>query len=142
MRASFLAAMREFEGGTADADGLSVADLSLGECFETYVRSMNEGALAWQRTYVGALVRCWWWVVDGEFIGRISVRPDLTPGVPDGNHVGYAVRPSRRRQGHATAMLAAVLPVAFHLGINPVNRLTATRDGRCHYGEPGAHGTR
>jgi predicted acetyltransferase len=154
LRASFLTAMREFEEatGTADADGLSVAELSSADCFETYVRSMNEGSLPWQRTHAGSYVRCLWWVVDGEFIGRISVRPDLTPGVPEANHIGYAVRPGRRRQGHATAMLAAALPLAFDLGIDPVRvicaetnvgsrrviernrgRLVRIRDGRCLY---------
>jgi predicted acetyltransferase len=34
-------------------------------------------------------------------------------------HIGYVVRPSARRRGHATAMLAAALPVANALGIDP-----------------------
>ena len=34
-----------------------------------------------------------------------------------GGHIGYDVRPSARRQGHATAILAAALPVAASLGI-------------------------
>jgi predicted acetyltransferase len=36
-----------------------------------------------------------------------------------GGHIGYDVRPSARRQGHATAMLAAALPIAAGLGIDP-----------------------
>lgn len=153
-RASFLAAMREFEEqiGTADADGLSVAELSTGGCFESYVRALSDGSLPWQRTYAGSHVRCFWWVVDGDFVGRISIRPDLTPGVREANHIGYAIRLSRRRQGHGTAMLAAVLPVAVELGIDPVivvcaetnigsrrviernsGRLIAVHDGRRRY---------
>ena len=34
-----------------------------------------------------------------------------------GGHIGYDVRPSARRRGHATSMLAAALPVARGLGI-------------------------
>jgi predicted acetyltransferase len=34
-----------------------------------------------------------------------------------GGHIGYDVRPSARCQGHATAILAAALPVAASLGI-------------------------
>lgn len=153
-RASFLTAMREFEDliGTADADGLSVADLSTGGRFEHYVRALSEGSLPWQRTYAGSYVRCFWWVVDEDFVGRISIRPDLTPGVRDANHIGYAVRPSRRGQGHGTAMLAAALPLAAELGIDPVvlvcaetnigsrtvierngGCLTAIDGGRCRY---------
>jgi predicted acetyltransferase len=33
-------------------------------------------------------------------------------------HIGYDVRPSARRRGHATAMLTAVLPHARELGID------------------------
>jgi predicted acetyltransferase len=36
-----------------------------------------------------------------------------------GGHIGYDIRPSARRRGHATAMLAAALPVARSLGIGP-----------------------
>lgn len=153
-RASFLTAMREFEelAGAADADGLSVADLSSTRQFDSYVRGMAEGSLPWQCTHAGSYVRCWWWVRDGEFIGRISLRPDLTPGVLHANHIGYAVRPSRRGQGHASAMLAAVIPEGFKLGIDPLilvctetntasrkvierngGYLTSITDGHCHY---------
>ena len=122
LRASFLAAMGEFEEetGAADADGLSVAELSRPGRLGEYVRAMNRGCLPWQRTHAGSYVRCWWWVVGGEFVGWISVRPDLTPGVAGANHIGYAVRPGRRGEGHATAMLAAALPIALGWGIDPV----------------------
>ncbi|HEY7926376.1 MAG TPA: GNAT family N-acetyltransferase [Candidatus Dormibacteraeota bacterium] len=36
-----------------------------------------------------------------------------------GGHIGYGVRRSARRRGHATAMLRGVLPKAFALGIHP-----------------------
>lgn len=123
LRTSFLKAMREWEQstGTADADGLSAAALSVPGRFEEYVQLMCEGRLPWQRTHAGSWVRCFWWLDHaGEFIGRISVRPDLTPGVRDANHIGYAVRPSRRREGHATGMLAAALPIAWAMEIDPV----------------------
>jgi predicted acetyltransferase len=60
----------------------------------------------------------WWWVEDSEYLGRISVRHRLTPFLLEaGGYIGYDVRPSARRQGHATAMLHAVLPHAQSLGI-------------------------
>jgi GNAT superfamily N-acetyltransferase len=59
-----------------------------------------------------------WWVQDGEFLGRVNVRHYLTEGLlRKGGNLGYEVRPSARRRGHATAMLAAALPVAADLGI-------------------------
>jgi predicted acetyltransferase len=59
-----------------------------------------------------------WWVEDDEYLGRVSIRHHLTPWLRDfGGHIGYVVRPSARRKGHATAMLAASLPWARALGI-------------------------
>jgi predicted acetyltransferase len=63
-----------------------------------------------------------WWV-DGpegaeEYVGRMSIRHRLNDGLLElGGHIGYDVRRSRRRRGHATAMLREALPVARRLGI-------------------------
>ena len=49
----------------------------------------------------------------------MSIRHRLTPSLLlMGGHIGYDVRPSARRRGHATLMLAAALPVARGLGID------------------------
>jgi len=59
------------------------------------------------------------WLVDGEeFLGRVGIRHRLTPALLEaGGHIGYDVRPSARRRGHATAMLREALIVARGLGI-------------------------
>ncbi|RYD40958.1 MAG: GNAT family N-acetyltransferase [Verrucomicrobiaceae bacterium] len=63
----------------------------------------------------------WWWAEDDEFIGRIAVRHELNERLLEaGGHIGYDVRRSRRREGHATRMLAAVLPETRKLGIEDV----------------------
>ncbi|MGZ4747952.1 MAG: GNAT family N-acetyltransferase, partial [Oryzihumus sp.] len=51
------------------------------------------------------------WVVDGEqMLGRVSIRHSLTPFLLEvGGHIGYAVRPSARRRGHASAALRLAL---------------------------------
>ena len=61
------------------------------------------------------------WFVDGvEFLGRLSIRQELTPALNEvGGHIGYCVRPSARRRGDATQMLARSLPIAAALGIDP-----------------------
>ena len=62
----------------------------------------------------------YWWIDAATYLGRISIRHRLTPRLLEvGGHIGYDVRPSARRRGHATAMLAAVLPHAKELGIDP-----------------------
>jgi len=62
-----------------------------------------------------------WWVHGDAYLGRLSIRHELTPALFTwGGHIGYAVRPSARRKGHATAMLRSALPMAASLGIDPV----------------------
>jgi len=62
-----------------------------------------------------------WWAEGDEFIGRIAIRHELNARLLEwGGHIGYDVRSSRRRQGHATRMLAAALPEARKLGIERV----------------------
>lgn len=61
-----------------------------------------------------------WWVDGEDYLGRISVRHRLTDFLLEvGGHIGYYVVPSRRREGHATAMLRAVLPAAHRIGVDP-----------------------
>jgi predicted acetyltransferase len=66
-----------------------------------------------------------WYVEGDEFLGSISVRHSLNAALEQwGGHVGYAVRPSAQGQGHATAMLAAMLGhIREHL---PLDRVTLT----------------
>ena len=70
--------------------------------------------------YVGQVrseTRCWGvpistlWYIDGDtYLGTVLVRHRLTPELARrGGHIGYHVAPRYRRQGHATAMLAAGL---------------------------------
>jgi len=70
------------------------------------------------------------WYVEGErFLGSVSVRHRLNETLEAwGGHIGYAVRPSARGQGHATAMLAGMLAhVREHLDLERVT-LTANLD--------------
>jgi GNAT superfamily N-acetyltransferase len=61
-----------------------------------------------------------WWAAGDEYLGRLSIRHRLTPHLLYfGGNIGFEVRPSARRRGHATAMLAAALPLAAALGIDP-----------------------
>ncbi len=66
-----------------------------------------------------------WYVEGDEFIGSVSTRHYLSPGLELwGGHVGYAVRPSAQGQGHATTMLALMLD---HIRANlALERVTLT----------------
>lgn len=59
------------------------------------------------------------WVVDDgdEYVGSIAFRHELTPFLLEqGGHVGYSIRPSARRRGHAGTALRQVLELAAEMG--------------------------
>ena len=82
-----------------------------------------------------------WWVDAADYLGRLNIRHRLAPGRAGerNGHIGYDVRPGARRRGHATAMLAAALPIAAGLGLprvlvtcdadNEASRRTIERNG-------------
>lgn len=124
---SFLAAMAEFvEEGRAGEDSMIGGDLArFGSTWHT-----DQGFAAYVAETLGESGRprhpgfvcqtTWWWVDGADYVGRISLRHELTDRLLQvGGHIGYDVRRSRRREGHATRMLAAVLPRAAERGIDP-----------------------
>ncbi|MFL6174769.1 MAG: GNAT family N-acetyltransferase [Marmoricola sp.] len=123
--ASFLAAMAEFaaEGRTGDRSMLG-GDLAewtgrweSAEGFADYVTRVRADAEQ-VRHEDWVLCTSLWWVEAGEYIGRLAIRHELNDWLREvGGHIGYDVRRSRRREGHATAMLAAALPIAAGLGV-------------------------
>ncbi len=136
VQASFLAAHAEIAAGSrpgwAEADrwlGLmsaepvqrieSLADPAEFAAFCAAQRRLAEEDAPRPAGYVADTVR--WWVDGAEWLGRLSIRHRLTRQLLDvGGHIGYVVRPSARRRGHASAMLTAALPVARRLGIDQV----------------------
>jgi predicted acetyltransferase len=126
LKASFLAAMAEFadEGRTGDGSGIG-SDLELwvgrwetDDGFAAYVAEKlgeREGPVKPDWVHCTNL----WWAEGDEYIGRMSIRHELNYWLKEvGGHIGYDVRRSRRGEGHATAMLAAALPIARGLGID------------------------
>jgi predicted acetyltransferase len=67
------------------------------------------------------------WLWDGGFVGSIGIRwapgtEALPPHVL--GHVGYAVVPWRRGEGHATAALGLLLPLAAETGLRWIDLTT------------------
>lgn len=59
--------------------------------------------------------------VDGELVGRVSIRHELNEWLADyGGHIGYCVVPAHRRLGYATEILRQGLIIARSLGIDAV----------------------
>ncbi|ABP56636.1 hypothetical protein Strop_4208 [Salinispora tropica CNB-440] len=126
---SFVAAMAEFraEGrGSADDQSMIGSELrtftrrwSTPAGFATYVDWVRNQTLEDSPRPDGHVPSTTlWWIQDDTYLGRLAIRHRLTPYLREvAGHIGYDVRPTGRHQGHATAMLAAALPVAYHLDI-------------------------
>jgi predicted acetyltransferase len=72
-------------------------------------------------------VHCtYFWMTEGEgddrvVVGFLALRHALTPWLlEEGGHIGYAVRPARRREGHASRALALAVAEAAALGLDRV----------------------
>ncbi len=76
-------------------------------------RELPEGPLVPSETY---------WVFDGEeMVGFLQLRLRLTEQLLEtGGHIGYSIRPSRRRAGHAGRALALALERCREVGIDRV----------------------
>ncbi|WP_225847957.1 GNAT family N-acetyltransferase [Streptomyces sp. HPF1205] len=124
LRASFLAAVREFAEDRDYPTPWFVHDieppaLTDPAAFAGYVaRLLGERDEANRRAEWFVPMTTLWWAEADRMLGRVAVRHRLTAALEkEGGHIGYDVRPSARRRGHATAMLAAALPIARSLGI-------------------------
>lgn len=119
--ASWAASMREF--GDEYPHGSGVGD-PRPSYDEQGCREFAASLLAWEReTPRPDWVTCTFlWITDGEeVIGSIAVRHRLTEWLLDqGGHIGYSIRPSRRREGHASRALAIGLDRARDLGLDRV----------------------
>jgi len=118
----------EGRGGPSDDTVMGREDREQGatwlnrDGFALYVAKLRREAIEETPRPEGWVPATTLWYVEGStFLGRLSIRHRLTPHLLEaGGHIGYDVRPSARRRGHATAMLRDALPIANALGIDPV----------------------
>jgi predicted acetyltransferase len=129
VHASFLDAMKEFVEEGADERSLLAHEMQRyaatwhrPDVFAGYVDRLNAEPLEETPRIEGWVPNTTLWYVEGDtFLGRLAIRHRLNPFLRElGGHIGYAVRPTARRQGHATAMLTGALPVARRIGIDSV----------------------
>lgn len=128
-RESFLASVQEFlaegRGGhntmLGDWRALFEDRWHTDDGFADFVAHLHADALPDSPRPKHHVPQSTWWLVDGDdYLGRISFRHVLNEWLAEyGGHIGYEVRPSARRQGHATTMLRAVLPHVNALGVDP-----------------------
>jgi predicted acetyltransferase len=112
-RESFLAALSEYR---AEGRYLELDPAELAADFSGFVARLRSHAL---RAAPGRIEETIFWLVEGpEFLGRISVRHRLDAELLlTGGHIGYDIRPSKRRRGYGTEILRLALPEARRLGL-------------------------
>jgi len=114
-RDSYIEAVRELQ-----AEGAWLT-FDLGRDFGEYVQDLLRRSD--RATQEPDLVpETFWWLVEGdEFIGVTSVRHELTESLRKvGGHIGYAIRPLKRRMGYGRLILELALEKAKELGLRRV----------------------
>ena len=111
---SFLQAYQEFLDKGENKGFLGYASLKdLADNFPRYVARTKKWAkgLSLPKGHIPATH---YWLVDGnEYIGEVSIRHRLTKKLKElGGHIGYGIRPSKRRKGYGTRLLALALKKA------------------------------
>lgn len=115
---SFIAGTRE-----SQAEGLELfIDLDrISENFEAFLRRLrdasNRAKIPPERVPMSDF-----WLIDGdEYVGRLSLRHELNEALLLwGGHIGYQIRPSKRRRGYGKEILRLGLIKAQELGLKRV----------------------
>jgi predicted acetyltransferase len=115
---SYIAAMQEFK-----AEKLwHYVDLDIEQLERDFDDYLREVVMREHTVPAGWVTETRLWLVDEkDFIGRISLRHHLNESLRRfGGHIGYEVRPTRRKEGHGTRMLREILPIARAKGLDKV----------------------
>ncbi len=113
---TYLDALREFH---AELHNLEQDTVTLTQDFESYIRYLERQSTNERRD--GLVPETFYWLIDdGVYIGRLSLRHYLNDRLLQfGGHIGYEIRPTKRRMGYGKALL--------HLGLEKARRQGITR---------------
>ena len=120
---SFLEAIKEFHA-IAEDNSKDLYELNidyLNNNLQLYIAKLLSEAEG-ENLPEGYVPQTTYWLVDnGEFIGRVSIRHRLTEKLLiEGGHIGYDIRPSKRKMGYGKKILALSLSKAKELVIKKV----------------------
>jgi predicted acetyltransferase len=126
-RDSYLEALEEFQSeGRQRHIARDVVAADFGRCIQ-HLRDQAD----YTKVEPGLVPYSEFWLVDGEeYLGMLLIRHKLDARLlQKGGHIGYAIRPSRRRQGYGKLILKYGLEEAKTLGLEHV-LLTCDEENR------------
>lgn len=93
----------------------------LSKHFETFLAALQAEAIG-KHLKPGRVPHTVYWLVEqAEYLGRVDIRHQLTDKLRTvGGHIGYDIRPSKRRQGYGTVALQLGIEKAKSLGIQSI----------------------
>lgn len=115
---SYLAGLREYqEEGRYLEDSVEEAEKD----FSAYVEK-EKGKAHGEHLPAGFVPETRFWLVDDdECVGEIGIRHTLTEHLLKiGGHIGYSIRPSKRKQGYGKLILKLGLEKAKEMGLEKV----------------------
>ncbi|GAA5167081.1 GNAT family N-acetyltransferase [Amycolatopsis dongchuanensis] len=120
LRDAWLRARDDWGPGVHE-DGFGIGpddDVDSPEGFAAWVARLNDQADPARPLQDGRVHATFRWIVeDGEVLGGIALRHELTGAAARLGHIGYGIRPSARGRGIATWALGAMLDEARALGL-------------------------
>ncbi len=116
LKAEFLEFAAEFRAEGDDRFEQAIED------FDGFLRHLEDYALGRDLPHDHIAQTSLWLVRNGRTVlGVTNVRHGLTPALwIEGGHIGYSVRPSQRRKGYGTRLLALALDEARKMGMTRV----------------------